>query len=240
MVEAQHRASTSRITDSLEEQSLLEELIDEVKPPLPTNCRALHFLRATPFRYRPSRPGSRFRRADQKEGVFYAAEAVETAIAEMAFYRLLFFAESPNTELPANPVEFTAFSVECETSRMVDLQQAPFSSDQPKWTDLSDYTACQAFADVARAAGIEIIRFKSVRDPGGGANLALLTPAAFPEAGRASDPRQTESWKLFIRPTGVQATREFPRLGLEFPLTQFAGDRRLASLVDFPPPASAG
>ena len=46
------------------------------------------------------------------EGVFYASETPQTAVAEMAFYRLLFFAESPDTPWPANPAEYTAFSTE--------------------------------------------------------------------------------------------------------------------------------
>jgi hypothetical protein len=35
VVEAQHRAATMRLVDTLEEQALLEELIEEAKPPLP-------------------------------------------------------------------------------------------------------------------------------------------------------------------------------------------------------------
>ena len=50
----------------------------------------LHPLLAAPFRYAPYPKGSRFRRANQREGAFYAAESVITAVAEMAFYRFLF------------------------------------------------------------------------------------------------------------------------------------------------------
>src|SRR5262245_59607253 len=39
---------------------------------------------------------SRFRRAGCIEGVFYAAETDETAVAEAVFHRLLFNYESPN------------------------------------------------------------------------------------------------------------------------------------------------
>jgi hypothetical protein len=38
---------------------------------------------------------------------------------------------------------------------------------------------CQAFAETARSAKIEVIRYTSVRDPGQGMNLALLTCRAF-------------------------------------------------------------
>ena len=52
VVEAQHRASTMRITDTLEEQAILEDLIEEVKPPMPPECRrpALPPVHAVPLR----------------------------------------------------------------------------------------------------------------------------------------------------------------------------------------------
>jgi hypothetical protein len=46
------------------------------------------------------------------EGVFYAAEEASAAVAETAFHRLLFFAESPATPWPQNASQFTAFSVQ--------------------------------------------------------------------------------------------------------------------------------
>ena len=51
LVEAQHRISTSRLTDSLAEEERLEALIEQAKPSLPDAARGLHYLLATPFRY---------------------------------------------------------------------------------------------------------------------------------------------------------------------------------------------
>jgi hypothetical protein len=104
LVEAQHYVSTRKLVDSRAEQELLEDLIEETKPAIPNECRHLDFLLATPFRYGSVYPkGSRFRRAGRTLGVFYASEEPSTAVAEMAFYRLLFFAESPRTPWPTNP-----------------------------------------------------------------------------------------------------------------------------------------
>lgn len=212
LVEAQSRASTMRLTDNWEEQHLLEDLIEEVKPPIPTECRHLHWLLATPFRYAPYPNGSRFRRADQPEGAFYAGETVETAIAELAFTRRKFFDESPATKLPDRPTEHTAFSGGVRTERALDLTQPPLDRDPSLWSHPSDYGACQALADSARAATIAVIRYRSVRDPSGGCNVAVLSPSAFAER----EPRQMQTWRLFIRESGVQAVREFPRVELEF------------------------
>ena len=223
MVEAQSRASTMRLVDSVEEQRILEDLIDEVKPVVPSSCRHLHYLLATPFRYAPYPSGSRFRRAGQPDGVYYAGESVESAIAELAFHRLLFFVESPGTKLPARPTEHTAFSVPCVTDRMIDLTLSPFSRDHPKWSDLLDYTACQELADTARSAKVQVIRYRSVRDPEGGCNLAVLAP----EALGATEPLRFETWRLFIRSTGMQVAREFPRAEREFTRADFGADSRL-------------
>jgi len=107
-------------------------------------CRGLHYLLASPFRYGSAYPtGSRFRRAGITAGVFYASEAAATAVAEMAFYRLLFFAESPGTPWPANAAELTAFSVSFGTERGLDLTVAPLSADRSIWTHPTHYEPCQ-------------------------------------------------------------------------------------------------
>ncbi|GAA0580963.1 RES family NAD+ phosphorylase [Caenispirillum bisanense] len=230
VVESQSRAATMRLTDSLHDQQLLEDLIDEVKPALPPACRGLHYLLATPFRYAPYPHGSRFRRAGQRDGVFYAAEDVFCAMAETAFYRLLFFAESPATRLPERPTEHTAFAVPCASERALDLTAPPLSDDGAQWTDRSDYAACQALADTARAAGVEVIRYASVRDPDGGRNVAVLTPAAL----AAREPQQVQTWRVFIRLAGVQVAREFPPATREYPEADFGADPRLATFWQRP------
>lgn len=222
VVEAQSRASTMRLTDSLEEQAILEELIEAVKPPVPPECRHLHFLLSTPFRYAPYPQGSRFRRAGQHEGAFYCSEAVETAIAELAFCRLLFFAEAPGAALPDRPTEHTAFSVPCATERMIDLTLAPLDRDAAVWTHPSDYAPCQALADAARSAQLAAIRYRSVRDPSARCNLVLIDPDAF----AAHESQQMQTWRIFVRPNGVQAAREFPRAAMEFDQTAFGNDIR--------------
>lgn len=223
MVESQSRASTLSLTDTLEEQALLEMLVEEVKPEFPAECAGLHYLLATPFRYAPYPHGSRFRRAGQREGVFYASRRIETAVAELAFYRLLFFSESPDTRLPARPVEHTAFSVRVKGSA-ADLTKPPFAAERERWEALSDYADCQDLADQARSEGIDLLIYRSVRDPRGGDNVALLTSKAFADKVY----RRQETWRLFVRAHSVQAIREFPPAALEFKVADFAADPRLA------------
>ena len=108
LVESQHRVSILKLVDSLEQQDVLESLIEDSKPSVPEDCRDLHTFLSTPFRYGAAYPtGSRFRRPGRTAGVYYAARGVATAVAEMAFHRLLFFAESPDTPWPPNPADYT-------------------------------------------------------------------------------------------------------------------------------------
>ena len=213
VVEAQHVISTLKVVDTLAEQERLEQLLDETKPPVPPDCRHLHYLLSTPFRYGAPYPrGSRFRRAGHTPGVFYASQTVTTAVAEIAHGRLLFFAESPATPWPSNPVEHTAFQVRFHTSAGLDLTAAPFDRERSAWTDPVGYEACQALADAAREAGVQAIRYPSARDAGG-INIALLTCAAF----TVIAPLERQTWRLHFDRGGVRAICEFPARRLAFP-----------------------
>src|SRR5687767_8539412 len=136
------------LVDTLEEQVLLEHLLDESKPSIPAECRHLHYLLFTPFRYGAIYPtGSRFRRPGITAGVFYASQQEATAVAELAFRRLLFYSESPATPWPANAAEYTAFSVSYSARKGIDLTRPPFDRDEEKWRDPVDYSHCHDLAD---------------------------------------------------------------------------------------------
>lgn len=202
-----------KVVDTLAEQERLERLLEESKPPVLPECRRLHYLLSTPFRYGAPYPrGSRFRRAGLTPGVFYASQTVTTAIAEMTFARLLFFAESPATPWPANAIEHTAFQVRFRTATGLDLTAAPFDVERARWMDPADYEACQTLADGARAAGVQAIRYRSARDVPDGINIALLTCAAFSVVA----PLERQTWRLHFDSGGVRAICEFPEQRLSF------------------------
>jgi hypothetical protein len=227
-VEAQHHVSTAKLTDTREEQERLEELIEDSKPAIPEECRHLHYLLWTPFRYGAPYPkGSRFRRAGGTPGVFYAAEFAETAAAEIAFYRLLFFAESPATPWPANAGDYTAFAVDYATGRAIDLTKAPFDVHRDIWIHPTQYDECQTLADAARAEAIDVIKYESARDPERRTNVAILRCRAFAKTEEVA--RQT--WRIHFSASGVRAIREFPKLILNYDRDTFAGDPRLAGMI---------
>lgn len=226
VVENQAKASTMRLTGTLEEQALLEDLVETVKPALPPECQGLDYLLATPFRYAPYPEGSRFRRARQREGAYYAAEQLKTALAEAAYYLLRFVDAMIDAPPPDAPIARTAFSIRCRSAIAIDLTRPPLVG-AGNWTNPVDYTPCQDLADRARREGIEIIRYASVRSSEAGANVALLSPKAF--AASKPDRRSMQHWQLLADRRGVRAWPEFGRTeGWEFPRAQFAGDPRIA------------
>ncbi|MFG1346968.1 RES family NAD+ phosphorylase [Xanthobacter autotrophicus DSM 431] len=226
-VEAQHRVSTLKLVDSLAEQQALEDILEETKPLVPEPCRHLDYLLATPFRYRPYPGGSRFRRPGLTPGVWYGAERPETAAAEMVFYRFLFHAESPQTPFPDDAAEYTAFSVELAAPVAIDLTAGALAGLAERWTHLTDYAACQALAETVREIDGEVIRYTSVRDRERGANLAVLSCRAF----LSHAPVERQTWRIRISPSGAQAVREHPRLGIEFARDAFAPDPRLSDMI---------
>lgn len=216
-----------RIVDTLAEQERLEQLLEETKPAVPPECRHLHYLLSTPFRYGAPYPrGSRFRRAGMTPGVFYASHTVTTAVAEMTFARLLFFAESPATPWPANPSEYTAFQARFHTKTGLDLTAAPFDRARTRLIHPTDYETCQALGEAARAAGVQAIRYPSARDPDSGVNVAVLTCAAL----TAHTPLERQTWRLHLDRGGVRAVCAFPERRLSFDTTAFARDPRIAAL----------
>jgi hypothetical protein len=228
LVEAQHRVATMPLVDDLGEQEILERLIEETKPPVPAPCRHLHWLLAAPFRYRPHPHPSRFRPVGGRDGVFYGAEEEATAVAEIAFWRLLFFAEAPEVPWPDRALEFTAFAASLATGSALDLTLPPLDRDRALWTHPTDYAACHALAAEARVAGAELLRYESVRDPRGGAALAVLVCTAFAAPGPVADSLHT--WQLFLDAHGVRAVREFPPHRVAFAHADFAGDPRIAGM----------
>lgn len=226
LVEAQHHVATLPLVDTIEEQAALERLIEATEPSIPAPCRHLHVLLAAPFRYRPARHGSRFRRTGDPRGVFYAAEEETTALAEIAFWRLLFFAESPATPWPDRRVQLTAFSAELASDRSLDLGRPPLDHDRPLWTHPTENEPCLQLAEAAREAAIDLLCYPSARDPQGGTKVAVLACTAF----AAAEPLTFRTWHLVLGSGEVRAVREFPSAMLAFDRAAFARDPRIAAL----------
>ena len=192
-VEAQHIASTRRLVDDLDEQRVLEDILEATKPPVPLAAERLHYLLFTPFRYPPPH-ASRFR-ATQDPGIFYGAESVRTACAELGFWRWRFLTDSKGLST-LGPAQQTLFEVSVRSSA-ADLERLPYSKDAALWRHPDDYSATQRFARVAREAEVSLILYGSVRDPEPGRCGAVLSPKAFSAAAPTAP---TQTWLLTVTP----------------------------------------
>jgi hypothetical protein len=227
VIEGQVQLSTRRLVDSAAEQDLLEQLLDDAKPALPREpaFAGLHPLLSTPFRYPPLRHGSRFGTRAER-GLWYGAETVETAQAESAYYRRLFFAGSAAALLP-NTITVTAFRASVATRQGIDLTRAPFDAFRERLSSRTAYAYAQQLGGEMRAAGITAFRYHSARCPRDGVCVGLITPAAF----AARNPlRPAQSWLCTVT---AQEDVEFRRQGVatvervEFPRATFMVDGKL-------------
>lgn len=177
VVESQQRISTRQLVDSDAEHELLEALVEESKPLVPQDPPGgLDYLLSTPFRYPPLRHGSRFGRPDEPS-LWYGSDGLDTALAEAAYYRLLFF-EDTEADLLPNRIPMSAFQAVVRSRAGVDLTVAPFDAHDAI-SSRTSWVESQRLGSDMRAAGVELFRFRSARDPRGGANMALFTPRAF-------------------------------------------------------------
>lgn len=212
IVEGQHLISTNRLAGNAADQALLEALADDVKPQLPEAAQRLPWLLASPFRYGLGRP-SRFRAADVLPGIFYAAEDIETAVAESAHWRLVAFSRSPGFQRPKTPTPMSAFSVLVDAEVALDLTSGALGADTGRWTHSTDYSATQQLAAEARMIGVAAIRAPSARRRGG-INVPVLDPRAL-----VPPPKPHSSWAFFASEDGLLATREMGGMTLRFSLS---------------------
>jgi len=197
IVETQYVASTMKLVDDFDEQETLEILLEQNKPQVSCLTEDLDYLLCTPFRYSPKRGGSRFR-SEIDLGVFYGAQSIQTAGAELGFWRWKFLRDSLGLER-LGPVAQTVFSC-APTCLAIDLRKEPFSRDKEVWQDPNQYLGSQNMARVARKAGIESILYQSVRDQRPAWCIAILEPSVFKGVEAQIDPH---AWFLSVNQGGV-------------------------------------
>lgn len=185
------------VDDDLADQKILEDIIEEAKPPVPANARHLHWLLATPFRYAPAIGGSRFP-ARGDPGVYYGALQLRTACAEAGFWKWHFVRDSTGlTRLVAHSMSLFPASVK---GRAWNLTRPPRSRNSKAWTHPTDYAQTQTLGSRARGEAIQVLVYESVRDPQRGDYIAVLDPAALVNG----DPlARAQSWYLTVRERGV-------------------------------------
>lgn len=199
LVESQEQVATLGYVDTLEEQALLEDMLEEAKPPYPDDWSSHHYLLKTPFRYPPLSWGSRFGRRHEPS-IFYGGTDISCTLAESAYYRLVFW-----FSMDAPPVknkirtEHTLFSARYKAQKGVRLQAAPFDQYAAELTHPMNYSASQTLGSAMRESGVEAFEYQSARDPEKGICVGLFSPNVF--AGKR--PEEMSQWLCEVSATEV-------------------------------------
>lgn len=141
--------------------------------------------------------GSRF--SDGSYGVYYAAQSLETAIAEVGHHRALFLSR---THEPAMDIDMRALSATLD-AELHDLRG--LGKRGAALLDPDDYAAPQALARRLRAAGSWGVQFPSVRHAGG-LCVGVFRPKALRNARSAAH--------LALHWDGTRITHWFEKRGL--------------------------
>jgi len=222
VVESQETVATLMLVDNRDEQQVLEELLEGSKPPLTADLRDMHYLLAAPFRYPPLAHGSRFG-ARHERSIFYGSTRVETALGECAFYRLLFLAglSEPFTEDVIT--RHTAFSVELQAERGLDLCAVAFAPARAWLCSPVDYRATQDFGSAMRANGVEAFLYLSARlQEDDAVNIGVFTPSTLQN--RIDD---AVAWVCISNAAEIRWVDTLNRQSVAFSSSRFLVDGRL-------------
>ncbi len=177
LVEAQEITATRRLVDSLEEQIILEDIIENAKPPLSKRYLEYHPLLHTPFRYPPLKYGSRFG-SPLEHSLWYGSTQPATTMAEKAYYQFHFLRAS-SADFGMVELRLTLFSANVKTEKGVSLLKKPFAEHKQTISSPDSYHRSQLLGAAMREDGVEAFTYQSARDPNDGVNIALFTPKAF-------------------------------------------------------------
>lgn len=228
LVESQEQIATSTLVDDLSEQALLEELLDATKPAARPGTAGLHYLLATPFRYPPLRHGSRFGgRFDP--GIFYGSRALQTVLAEAAYYRFIFWTAMATPPPSGRLVtQHAVLRARYRGERGVRLTDPPCVTHREVLTHPGDYGPTQALGRALRDAGVAAFEFASARDTGRGINVALFEPNALV----SRRPLGLQPWLCETRAVLVSFSGDTGRALFGFPIEQFLVDGALPRAAD--------
>jgi len=223
LVESQEQVATMGYVDDMHEQSLLETMLDEVKPPYPENPNGYHYLLTTPFRYPPLNHGSRFGRTNEPS-LFYGGCSPDTTLAEAAYYRFVFISTIADvTALDRISTEHTMFSVDYYSNNGIQLHAPPFSQFDAELKHTENYAHAQDVGSAMRASGVDAFEYCSARDTSSGFCVALFNKSPF----QSLEPKSKAAWLCITTLNQVSFKRVDSSATFHYPVIDFQVDGRL-------------
>lgn len=219
LVETQEFAATTNLVDDLDEQYLLEQMLDQVKPAYRANTEHMHYLLKTPFRYPPLQHGSRFG-SRLLPSFFYASEQVETTLAEVAYYRFVFLSHMQQAYAQAIHSQHWMFTVQVQGQNCADLTKSEYEVFQIQLQDPQYYAFSQQVGKwLTQAQQVDVIRYFSARQAGG-TNLAVYQPHAIV----SKQPENTKNWLCLTQPEQISFTEPGGSGPIKYSIQQFSVD----------------
>ncbi len=212
VVESQESAATMQIVDTLEEQSLLEDIIESSKPPIPhlADKPKRHYLLSTPFRYPPLKYGSRYGR-QYESSIFYASHNVKSALYESAFYSFYFMSRSEKPFEGVITNKKSSFAANISTKNYVNLCLIEDPELQRALKHKSNYTYPQKVGAYMRDEGVDAFSYYSARE-GGGKHIGVFyldTIIGLPEEERQWQIKQSPEHLVYYCPADTSLNMEF-------------------------------
>jgi len=163
VAESQQKVATNTLVDTLAEQELLEKMLDRVKPRIPDGCEKFDYLIYTPFRYPPLKHGSRFGKKIHPS-IFYGSNKIETAFAELAYYRFVYYDGMQTAPKKKQKVtQHTSFSIDLKAEQGLLLNEQPFKRYKNDISNPESYGSSQKTGEEMRGKGVEAFSYFSAR-----------------------------------------------------------------------------
>ena len=176
VVENQEYNSTYALVDNDAEHNVLEQMIEDSKPPKPDDCPIDDFLLFTPFRYPPLEDATRFGKVTERSP-FYGSEKLEAAFAEKA-HRIEKFDKDTEATFPNRNLSFTSFKFSAKASSFLNLLETPFEQYRGEIHNPKSFDDSQELGTEMRDCDIQACTFDSVRCSGA-KNIAIFDPSIF-------------------------------------------------------------
>ena len=180
VVEDQQFITTRPLVDSDEEHSILEDMLERTKPPLPedelSDASRSDYLLFTPFRYPPLLEGTRFGRIDERSP-FYGSLSLEGCFSEIAHNRFRFIDDS-KAKLSSIAVDYTSFNFVVSSRKFIDLSSDIFLTYKDKLTNKADYSFTQNLGKKLRNNNVQMCKYWGARKDGV-INIVIFTPSIF-------------------------------------------------------------
>ena len=198
VAESQQKVATNTLVDTLEEQHLLEDMLDRVKPRIPNECDGYDYLIYTPFRYPPLKHGSRFGKKIHPS-IFYGSKKLEAAFAELAYYRFVYYDGMMIAPKKKQKVtQHTAFSVDLQTQKGVMLDKTPFKQHKDQISDPTRYEVAQSLGEDMREKGVQAFSYFSARAEDQ-INVGIFNCKSI----TCKEPKTPSHWSCITRNTSV-------------------------------------